>query len=46
MSQVVRLCRQQFPVVSLYVNDYNTRARRLYEGLGFATVGELATVLY
>ena len=32
--------------VSLYVNDYNTRARRLYQGLGFRTVGELATVLY
>lgn len=46
MSQVVRLCRQQFPVVSLYVNDYNTRARRLYERLGFDTMGELATVLY
>lgn len=46
MAQVVRLCREHFPVVSLYVNDYNTRARRLYEGLGFRTVGELATVLY
>lgn len=46
MAQVVRLCRQRYPVVSLYVNDYNTRARRLYQGLGFRTVGELATVLY
>ena len=34
------------PLVTLYVNDYNTRARRLYQGLGFRTVGELATVLY
>lgn len=46
MSQVVRICRLRYPVVSLYVNDYNTRARRLYESLGFRTVGELATVLY
>ncbi len=46
MAQVVRLCRERFGVVSLYVNDYNTRARRLYESIGFQTVGELATVLY
>ena len=35
-----------FDLVSLYVNDYNVRARRLYERIGFRTVGELATVLY
>lgn len=46
MAQVVRLCRQRFPVVSLYVNDFNVRARRLYETVGFDTVGELATVLF
>lgn len=46
MAQVVRLCRERYPVVSLYVNDYNVRARRLYERIGFQTVGELATVLY
>ncbi len=46
MAQVVHLCRQRYPVVSLYVNDYNTPARRLYERVGFQTVGELATVLY
>ncbi|WP_245725644.1 DUF4081 domain-containing GNAT family N-acetyltransferase [Propionibacterium cyclohexanicum] len=46
MAQVVRLCRGTFPVVSLYVNDFNTRARRLYEHVGFSTVDELATILY
>lgn len=46
MAQVVRLCQERFPVVSLYVNDYNTRARRLYERVGFRTIGEFATVLY
>jgi len=46
MSAVVEMCRERWPVVSLYVNDYNTRARRLYERVGFRTVGELATVLY
>lgn len=46
MAQAVRLCRERYPIVSLYVNDYNTRARRLYETLGFTTVGEMATVLY
>ena len=46
MAQVVNLCQQRYPVVSLYVNDYNIRARKLYERVGFQTVGELATVLY
>ena len=46
MAQVVRLCLRAYPVVSLYVNDFNTRARRLYERVGFRTVSELATVLY
>lgn len=46
MAQVVRLCQRQFPVVSLYVNDFNIRARRLYERVGFRTVTDFATVLY
>ncbi len=46
MAAVVEMCRLRWPTVSLYVNDYNTRARRLYERVGFRTVGELATVLY
>ncbi|WP_218123952.1 DUF4081 domain-containing GNAT family N-acetyltransferase [Quadrisphaera sp. DSM 44207] len=32
--------------VSLYVNDYNTRAVRAYERVGFARVGTFATVLF
>ena len=34
------------PAVSLYVNDYNHAARRVYARLGFAEVGTLATVLF
>jgi len=34
------------PTVSLYVNDYNTAARRVYETCGFRTVGTFATVLF
>ena len=34
------------PVVSLYVNDYNTRARASYERVGFEQVGTFATVLF
>ncbi|MHA3703603.1 GNAT family N-acetyltransferase [Jatrophihabitans sp. YIM 134969] len=34
------------PAVSLYVNDYNHAARRVYARLGFAEVGTLATILY
>lgn len=46
MASVVALCRRQFPIVSLYVNDYNIRALRLYQTVGFRRYGELATVLY
>ena len=31
--------------VSLYVNDYNTRARRTYRRVGFAEVGEYTTIV-
>jgi predicted GNAT family acetyltransferase len=34
------------PTVSLYVNDYNTSARRVYERCGFRPVGTFATVLF
>ena len=34
------------PVVSLYVNDYNTRAVAAYRAVGFAEVGTFATVLF
>ena len=46
MAAVVNLCRRQFPVVSLYVNDFNVRARRLYERVGFTQHATFATVLY
>ena len=46
MAQAIKLARQSWPVVSLYVNSYNTRALRLYQRIGFTQVGELATVLY
>lgn len=32
-------------IASLYVNDFNTRARAAYQRVGFATVGTFATVL-
>ena len=34
------------PVVSLYVNDYNRRARASYRRVGFREVGEYASVLF
>ncbi|MFG3419013.1 GNAT family N-acetyltransferase [Micromonospora sp. NPDC049460] len=34
------------PTVSLYVNDFNLPARRVYERCGFRPVGTLATVLF
>ena len=46
MAQAVALARRSWPVVSLYVNSFNTRALRLYQHIGFRQVGELATVLF
>jgi predicted GNAT family acetyltransferase len=34
------------PVVSLYVNDYNTAARRTYRAVGFTEVDVFASVLF
>ena len=47
MAAVVRACRTSIaPVVSLYVNDFNTAARRCYERVGFRTVGTFMSVLF
>lgn len=47
MAAVVLAAQGQFaPAVSLYVNDYNVRAIRTYERVGFARVGTYATVLF
>lgn len=41
---VLQVQREIAPVVTLYVNDYNTPALRLYEKVGFTQVGTLATI--
>ncbi|BCW10196.1 N-acetyltransferase GCN5 [Arthrobacter sp. NtRootA4] len=46
MAAVVNLSRTFAPVTSLYVNDYNTKARATYERVGFEQVGTFATVLF
>ena len=47
MSAVVQLARSVFtPTVSLYVNDFNTPARKSYLSVGFEQVGTFATVLF
>ena len=46
-AAVVDLARRQVaPVVSLYVNDFNTAARRSYERVGFTQVGTCASILF
>lgn len=46
MAGVVRLARETIaPRVSLYVNDYNLAARRVYEKVGFTQHGTFATIL-
>ncbi len=47
MAAVVAATREHIaPLVSLYVNGYNTRAVRAYEAVGFREVGAYATVLF
>ena len=46
MAGALWLLDPVWSTVSLYVNDYNVRARRMYDRLGLRTIGELATVLY
>ncbi len=46
MNAVLRLVLRRYDCVSLYVNDFNTPAMRLYEGLGMQRHGEFATVMY
>jgi predicted GNAT family acetyltransferase len=46
-AAVVQLARERLaPVVSLYVNDYNTAARRAYARVGFEQVGSFTSVLF
>jgi uncharacterized protein len=47
MAAVVAYAREKIaPVVSLYVNDFNTPARATYLRTGFREVGELMSVLF
>jgi predicted GNAT family acetyltransferase len=47
MAAVVEIVRREIaPVVSLYVNDWNTAARVAYEKVGFAETARFATVMF
>lgn len=47
MAAVVQAAlRDNAPIVSLYVNDYNARAIAVYEKVGFERVGTFATILF
>ncbi|GAA4941782.1 hypothetical protein GCM10023238_04470 [Streptomyces heliomycini] len=47
MAAVLRYALTEIaPVASLYVNDFNTPARRTYEKVGFQEVGAFMSVLF
>jgi predicted GNAT family acetyltransferase len=43
---VAAALRDIAPVVSLYVNDHNTPARRAYEAVGFEQSGVFSTIMF
>jgi RimJ/RimL family protein N-acetyltransferase len=46
MAAVTEYVLADYPTACLYVNDFNTRAIRCYERVGYEQVGEFATVLF
>ncbi|MCA0296019.1 MAG: GNAT family N-acetyltransferase [Actinobacteria bacterium] len=46
MAGVTEYVLADYPTACLYVNDFNTRAIRSYERVGYEQVGEFATVLF
>lgn len=46
MAGVTAMILQGYPLVSLYVNDFNLRAIQTYRRAGYRQVGTFATVLY
>jgi hypothetical protein len=46
LAAVLRHAFRIAPTVSLYVNDFNAAARRVYSRLGMRQAGTLATVLF
>jgi uncharacterized protein len=46
MAAVVRAALSLAPVVTLYVNDFNTPARAAYEHAGFTQIGTFMSVLF
>ena len=46
LAQIFRHALELAPTVSLYVNDFNAPARRVYQRLGMRSVATLSTVLF
>lgn len=46
LAQICRVLLRRYPTVSLYVNDFNEAAIRLYRKIGFIEKGALATYLF
>ncbi|MFV0429865.1 MAG: GNAT family N-acetyltransferase [Arachnia sp.] len=46
LASMLRRVMTRYTHVSLYVNDFNTPAVKVYQRLGFETVGSLSTVHY
>lgn len=46
LAQACQLIRPRYEHISLYVNDYNLRARALYAAVGFKQTNTFATILF
>ena len=46
LAQICAKLLEDYPTVSLYVNDFNNAALAVYNALGFTQTGELCTLLF
>lgn len=45
-AAAAQVLQRRYPHLSLYVNDYNTRALAMYRGTGWEQIGQFSTIIF
>ena len=45
-AAAAQILQRHYPHLSLYVNDYNTRALAMYRGTGWEQIGQFSTIIF